>query len=159
MGRQPKTNVMRILDKCGIPYIPHFYDCSDGAIDGVSVAHKLGQDPAAVFKTLVTRGGKAGFFVFVIPVGAELDLKKAAIAAGEKSVEMLHVKELLPLTGYIRGGCSPIGMKKAFPTFFDLSAKTLTAITVSGGKPGTQVELNPAELLQLVDGKLAPLTF
>ena len=95
MAKQAKTNVMRVLDKAGVHYLPHYYDCADGAIDGVSVAHKLGQDPAAVFKTLVTRGGKSGFFVFVIPVGKELNLKKAAAAAGEKSVEMLHVLSLI----------------------------------------------------------------
>ena len=159
MAKQVKTNVMRALDKAGVAYIPHYYDCTDGAIDGVSVAHKLGQTPDTVLKTLVTRGGKSGFFVFVIPVEKELDLKKAAAAAGEKSVEMLHVKDLLPTTGYIRGGCSPIGMKKAFPTFFDESIQTLATVTVSGGKPGTQVELSPAALLRLTGGHTAPLTF
>ena len=159
MAKQAKTNVMRVLDKAGVHYLPHYYDCADGAIDGVSVAHKLGQDPAAVFKTLVTRGGKSGFFVFVIPVGKELNLKKAAAAAGEKSVEMLHVKELLPTTGYIRGGCSPIGMKKAFPTFFDASLEGLETVTVSGEKPGTQVELAPADLLRLTGGSVAALVF
>ena len=145
MGRQPKTNVMRILDKCGIPYTPHFYDCSDGAIDGVSVAHKLGQDPAAVFKTLVTRGGKAGFFVFVIPVGSELDLKKAARAASAKSLAMIHVKEINEITGYIRGGCTAIGMKKQYPVFVHESALDHPHIIVSGGKIGAQIELTPQD--------------
>ena len=116
-----KTNVMRILDQKKIPYTPHTYPHGKEAVDGLTVAESLGLDPEQVFKTLVTRGNK-GYYVFVIPVADELDLKKAAKAAGTKSVSMLHVSELLPTTGYVRGGCSPVGMKKQFPTFFHESA-------------------------------------
>ena len=113
-----KTNVMRMLDKEKVPYTPHTYDHGDGAIDGASVAAKMGQDPARVFKTLVTQGAGKSYFVFVVPVLAELDLKKAAKAVGEKSIAMLPQKKLLPLTGYVHGGCSPVGMSKHFPTYF-----------------------------------------
>ena len=118
-----KTNVMRLLDQKKVPYTPHTYPHGDDAVDGVTVAQMTGMDPAKVFKTLVARGKSGGFHVFVIPVEKELDLKKAAKASGEKSVEMVHVKELLGLTGYVRGGCSPVGMKKAFPTVFDESTE------------------------------------
>ena len=132
---EQKTNVMRILEQKKIPYTAHSYPHTEGeAVDGVTVAALLGQNPGQVFKTLVTRGAKGGYFVFVIPVAAALDLKKAAKAAGEKSVEMLAVKDLLPLTGYVRGGCSPIGMKKAFPTFFDETALSWETVMVSAGK-------------------------
>lgn len=154
---QDKTNVMRLLDRAKIAYTPHYYDHQDGAIDGVAVAQKLGQPLGQVFKTLVTRGCGRNFYVFVIPVAEELDLKAAARACGEKSVEMVHVKELLALTGYIRGGCSPIGMKKLFPTFLDESAKGQPTIMVSAGKIGTQVELSPEDLLGFVGAKSAPL--
>ena len=116
--KEQKTNVMRILDQKKIPYEARHYPHGAEAVDGLAVARALGEDPAGVFKTLVTRGSKGGYYVFVIPVAEELDLKKAARAVGEKSVAMLHVKELLPLTGYVRGGCSPVGMKKQFPTVF-----------------------------------------
>lgn len=155
---QDKTNVMRLLDRAKIAYTPHYYDHQDGAIDGVAVAHKLGQPLEQVFKTLVTRGNGRNFYVFVIPVAEELDLKAAAKACGEKSVEMIHVKELLALTGYIRGGCSPIGMKKLFPTFLDESAREQQTIMVSAGKIGTQVELSPADLTAYIGAKLALLT-
>ncbi len=153
---QEKTNVMRLLDRAKIPYTPHYYDHRDGAIDGVAVAQKLGQPLEQVFKTLVTRGNHS-LYVFVIPVAEELDLKTAAKTCGEKSVEMVHVKELITLTGYIRGGCSPIGMKKALPTFVDESAKKQPAIMVSAGKIGTQVELSPADLTALIGAEFAPL--
>jgi Cys-tRNA(Pro)/Cys-tRNA(Cys) deacylase len=153
-----KTNVMRILDKAKIPYQSHFYDHSDGQIDGVSVAGKLKQDPARVFKTLVTKGASGNYRVFEVPVSKELDLKKAAKAAGEKSVSMIPVSEINKVTGYIRGGCSPIGMKKQFSTFLDDSAKNSETIMISGGKIGTQVELAPDALIQLVQGSYAPLT-
>ena len=156
--KDEKTNVMRILDRAKIPYIPHFYDHEDGKIDGVAVAEKLGEPLEAVFKTLVTHGADGGFYVFVIPVAEELDLKAAARAAGVKRVEMLHVKDLLPTTGYIRGGCSPIGMKKPFPTVLDESALKQPKILVSGGKVGTQVELSPQDLLALVGASTAPIT-
>lgn len=152
-----KTNVMRILEQHKIPYTAHEYPHGKDAVDGVTVAGLLNQPLEQVFKTLVARG-KSGCYVFVIPVAAELDLKKAAKAVGEKSVEMLHVKELTGLTGYVRGGCSPVGMKKAFPTVFDESADLIPAIIVSAGKIGFQIETKPADLIALVRGKTADLT-
>ena len=144
---QPKTNAMRMLEKEKVAYTFHEYPPDDGAIDGLAVAGKLGQDPARVFKTLVTQGASRAFYVFVIPVAAELDLKKAARAVGEKSVAMLHVADLLKTTGYIRGGCSPVGMKKRFVTVVDASAENWPTIMVSAGRIGAQVELRPADLL------------
>ena len=144
---QPKTNAMRMLEKEKVAYTFHEYPHDDGAIDGLAVAGKLGQDPARVFKTLVTQGASRAFYVFVIPVAAELDLKKAARAVGEKSVAMLHVADLLKTTGYIRGGCSPVGMKKRFVTVVDASAENWPTIMVSAGRIGAQVELRPAALL------------
>ena len=144
---QPKTNAMRMLEKEKVAYTFHEYPHDDGAIDGLAVAGKLGQDPARVFKTLVTQGASRAFYVFVIPVAAELDLKKAARAGGEKSVAMLHVADLLKTTGYIRGGCSPVGMKKRFVTVVDASAENWPTIMVSAGRIGAQVELRPADLL------------
>ena len=152
-----KTNVMRILEKEGAAHQVHFYD-PDKGIDGLSVAAQLGQDPQAVFKTLVTQGKSRAFYVFVIPVGATLNLKRAAQASGEKAVEMIPQKILLPTTGYIHGGCSPIGMKKAFPTFIDETAQLFDSICVSAGKIGAQVELAPDDLLRLTGGKYAELT-
>lgn len=159
-AKNEKTNVCRLLDQAGIPYEAHFYPHGDEAVDGTTVATILNQPTERVFKTLVTRGptSKSGCFVFVIPVAAELDLKAAARAAGQKSIEMLHVNELLGLTGYIRGGCSPVGMKKLFPTFIDQSALDQPTIMVSGGKIGIQVELSPTELAGLVKAQFAPLT-
>ncbi len=153
-----KTNVMRILEKAKIVYKPHYYDHQDGQIDGVSVAKKLGQDPEKVFKTLVTKGASGNYCVFEVPVAKELDLKKAAKAAGEKSVSMIHVNEINSVTGYIRGGCSPIGMKKQYLTILDETASVFDTIMISGGKIGTQVELNPDNLLHLVRGRYASLT-
>lgn len=153
-----KTNVMRILDQAKIPYQFYFYDHEDGKIDGVSVAHKLGQNEEQVFKTLVTRGASREYFVFVIPVALELNLKAAAKSVGEKSVEMIHVDEINKVTGYIRGGCSPIGMKKQFKTVIDSSCEQLPTIIVSAGKIGAQVEVAPQELLPFIDGKTAELT-
>ena len=155
---QDKTNVMRLLDQAKVAYTPHYYDHQDGAIDGIAVAQKLRQPLEQVFKTLVTRGSSRNFYVFVIPVAEELDLKAAEKACGEKSIEMIHVKEINAITGYIRGGCSPIGMKKLFPTFLDESAEAQPTVMVSAGKIGTQVELSPADLLRLVGAKLASLT-
>ena len=131
---------------------------TDGSIDGASVAGYLGQDPECVFKTLVARGASGGYYVFDIPVEDTLDLKKAAKAVGEKSIAMIHQKELLPLTGYIHGGCSPVGMKKQFPTVFHETAEILDTICVSAGKIGYQVEVNPADLMALVGAKTADLT-
>lgn len=152
-----KTNVMRVLEQHKIPYTAHAYEHGKEAVDGATVARLLGQDPAQVFKTLVARGKSGGYHVFVIPVERELDLKKAAKAAGEKAVELVHVKELLGLTGYVRGGCSPVGMKKAFPTVFDESARAQPSIMVSAGKIGWQIEVAPADLFALVRATTAPL--
>ena len=154
---EEKTNVMRILDQKKVTYTPHHYAHPDGAVDGVSVAALIGRDPSCVCKTLVTQGASKKYYVFVIPVGRELDLKAAAKAAGEKSIEMLKQAQLLPLTGYVHGGCSPVGMKKLFPTFFDQSAEGRDAIVVSAGKIGAQVELSPAALAGLVRGRFAPV--
>ena len=153
-----KTNVMRILEQHKIPYTAHEYPHGKDAVDGETVARMLGQDPARVFKTLVARGKSGGYHVFAVPVDKELDLKKAAKAAGEKAVELIHVKELLPLTGYVRGGCSPVGMKKAFSTVFDASAAAQETTMVSAGKIGYQVECAPQALATLVRADFAPVT-
>ena len=150
---EAKTNAMRMLDRGKVPYTVHTYDHSDGRIDGVSVAAKVGIDPERVYKTLVTRGSSGGYFVFVIPVALELDLKKAARAVGEKSVAMIRVEEINKVTGYIRGGCSPVGMKKRYPTVFDSRALGLETIVVSGGRIGTQVELDPGALMAAVGAR------
>ena len=155
--KEEKTNVMRVLEQKGISYAAHAYDPEAG-LDGVSVAQQLGRDPETVFKTLVARGASGGLYVFDIPVGDSLDLKKAAKAVGEKSVAMLHQKELLPLTGYVHGGCSPVGMKKQYPTIFHETAEIIDTILVSAGKIGFQVELEPAALIDLVGGITADLT-
>ncbi|PWL92263.1 MAG: Cys-tRNA(Pro) deacylase [Clostridiales bacterium] len=151
-----KTNVMRQLDRAKIAYEIREYPHEEGvAVDGVTVARSLGQEPGSVFKTLVTRGASGGYYVFDVPVDGELDLKKAARAVGEKSVAMLHVAELLPLTGYVRGGCSPVGMKKQFPTVFHDSARHYDRIAVSAGKIGLQVLAAPGDLCRLVGGRFA----
>ncbi|HIZ84831.1 MAG TPA: Cys-tRNA(Pro) deacylase [Firmicutes bacterium] len=144
-----KTNAVRTLDKNHIPYRLHAYEPGD-SVDGVSVAAKLGQDPEKVYKTLVTKGKSGGHHVFVIPVAEELDLKKAARAAGEKAVEMIPVKDLLKTTGYIRGGCSPVGMKKPFPTVIHAAAEDLDAFCVSAGRIGLQIEVKPTQLAELI---------
>lgn len=157
--KEEKTNVMRILDQKGIFYTPHTYEHEEGvAVDGVTVAESLGQDPECVFKTLVARGASKGIYVFCIPVAETLDMKKAARAVGEKSVEMIAVKEINALTGYVRGGCSPVGMKKEYTTVFHETAEIVDTIMVSAGKIGYQVELAPAALTELVGGQLADLT-
>lgn len=152
-----KTNVMRLLDQKKIPYTPHWYACPDGAVDGVSVAALLGKDARTVFKTLVTRGSSGNYFVFVVPAQGALDLKAAAKAVREKSIEMIRQAELLPLTGYVHGGCSPLGMKKQLKTLLDESAQDLDTITVSAGRIGAQVELSPSALCGLVRGRFAPV--
>ena len=152
-----KTNVMRVLDSCGIAYTAHTYP-ADGPIDGVSVARMLGQDPECVFKTLVTKGASGAYYVFDIPVAENLDLKKAARAVGEKSIAMLPQRELLPLTGYVHGGCSPVGMKKQFPTVFHETVEIIDTIMVSAGKIGFQVECEPAALLALLEAATADVT-
>lgn len=141
-----KTNAMRLLDQKKIAYTMHTYDNQDGKIDGVSVAVKINKDPKEVYKTLVAQGPSKDLYVFIIGVEAELDLKKAAKAAGEKKVEMLPVKDIQKYTGYIRGGCSPLGMKKQYRTFIDIEAEPLETMVVSAGKIGFQVELAPSEL-------------
>ena len=153
-NKEEKTNVMRTLEQKKIPYTAFSYD-PNGPLDGVSVAASLGQDPAAVFKTLVTKGAGGAYYVFDIPVAENLDLKKAAKAVGEKSVAMLPQKELLPLTGYVHGGCSPVGMKKLLPTVIDASAEALPEMTVNGGRVGTQVTLEPSRLAALIRAQFA----
>ena len=155
---EEKTNVMRVLDQKKVPYTPHHYAHPDGAVDGASVAALIDKDPASVCKTLVTQGASKKYYVFVIPVLKELDLKAAAKAVGEKSIEMIKQAQLLPLTGYVHGGCSPLGMKKQFPTVFDQSVEGLDTITVSAGKIGAQVEVAPAALAVLVRGRFSPVT-
>lgn len=153
-----KTNVMRILEKAGIAYQAHEYEHSDGLIDGISVAQKLNQPEAQVFKTLVTRGASKNYYVFVIPVAEELDLKAAARAVQEKSIDMIHVSEINKVTGYIRGGCSPIGMKKPYHTVVDETALSLATMMVSAGKIGYQIELAPKDLIALIEAHTAPVT-
>ncbi len=152
-----KTNVMRILDQKKIAYTPHSIG-DNTKLSGKEVAQALGKDPSTVFKTLVTVGKTGGKYVFVIPIHKELDLKKAAKAVSEKSIEMLKQKELLPLTGYIHGGCSPIGMKKFFPTCIDVSAEDKETICFSAGKIGFQVELSPNDISKVIRFRFADLT-
>ena len=152
-----KTNVMRILDQKKITYISHNYE-STGAISGVEVAQALNQDPDMVFKTLVTVGKSKANYVFVVPVKKELDLKKAARAVHEKSIEMLPLKELTDLTGYVRGGCSPVGMKKRFPTVIDETCQLFDTIMISGGKRGLQLELEPDALVAFCGARIAAIT-
>lgn len=153
-----KTNVMRLLEQKKIPYIAHSYPHADGPVDGVTVAGMIGKNPAQVFKTLVARGASKTVYVFVIPVACELDLKKAAKAVGEKSMAMIQVREITTLTGYVRGGCSPVGMKKPYRTVFDTQAQQVETLLVSAGKIGYQVELAPDTLISLVCGTVADLT-
>lgn len=153
-----KTNAMRIIEKEKIPYNSYTYDAGDGAIDGVSVAHKMGQDEKKVYKTLVTKGSGRDYYVFVIPVACELDLKACARSVGEKSVEMIKVSEINKVTGYIRGGCSPIGMKKDYKTVIDSSCLSLDTMIFSGGKIGFQVEMAPAALIRLINADTADIT-
>lgn len=155
--KEEKTNVMRTLEQKKIPYTPHEYPM-EGMIDGVSVAQYLHQNPERLFKTLVTRGATGGYYVFDIPAAETLDLKKAARAVGEKSIAMLPQKELLPLTGYVHGGCSPIGMKKQFPTVLHETAQLFDTIFVSAGKIGAQVEVAPSDLLTLLGASMADVT-
>lgn len=148
---------MRLLDKAKIKYEPHEYPHGSEAVDGLTVAKLCGFDPECVFKTLVARGTSKNVYVFVIPVSSELDLKKAAKAAGEKSVEMVKVSEINALTGYIRGGCSPVGMKKRYPTFINESAKAKNTVYVSAGKIGSQVELEPLALAEICGAQFSEL--
>lgn len=152
-----KTNVMRILDKEKIEYIAHEYPHGKDAVDGVTVAKLLGQNPDYVFKTLVTKGTGRDYYVFVVPVAEELDLKKCAKSVGEKSVEMIPVKDITKVTGYVRGGCSPLGMKKQYKTTFHITATEIPQIIVSAGKIGYQIDLNPEDLIRLTNGKCADI--
>ena len=150
MGKQDKTNCMRVLESKKIPYTPHLYE-ADPSLSGGDIASILQENPDQVFKTLVTTGKPQRYYVFVIPVNAELNLKKAASAVGEKSVSMIPQRDLLPLTGYVHGGCSPIGMKKRFPSYIHQSASGLVRIFVSAGRVGCQVELDPADLIRVAE--------
>ncbi len=156
MAKDDKTNVMRLLDKAKISYVSHTYE-PDPTMSGEEIASILGEDPEKVFKTLVTQGKSGQFYVFVVPVKAELDLKKAAKAAREKAIAMIKQKELLPLTGYVHGGCSPVGMKKLFPTYIHISCREFDHIFVSAGKVGYQIELPPEELIRIAKGTTADI--
>jgi Cys-tRNA(Pro)/Cys-tRNA(Cys) deacylase len=156
MKKEEKTNVMRVLEGKKITYESHSYE-PDATMTGEEIAGILGEDPEKVFKTLVTQGKSGAYYVFVIPVKEELDLKKAAKAAGEKAVSMIKQKELLPLTGYVHGGCSPIGMKKQFPTFIHETAMQYEHVFVSAGKVGFQIELAPQDLISVVGCKCADI--
>ena len=159
MGKEAKTNAMRILERAKVAYTAHEYPHEEGvAVDGVSVAASIGEDPACVYKTLVTQGNSKNYFVFVIPVAAELDLKAAARSVGEKSVAMIHVADINKVTGYVRGGCSPVGMKKQFPTVFHETVELFDTICVSAGKIGAQVEVAPADLIALLGAQTADVT-
>lgn len=157
MTKHPKTNAIRSVEAQGISHEVFTYESEDGFIDAVGVAEKLGFDPASLFKTLVARSER-NVYVFCIPGNAELDLKKAAKAAGEKKIDLVAVKELLPLTGYVRGGCSPIGMKKTYPIFLDETVELFDAVIVSGGAIGLQIKLAPADLIDLTGARTAGLT-
>lgn len=157
MAKAVKTNVMRTLEKEKIPFTPHEYPHGKEAVDGATVAKSLGQDPNTVFKTLVTTDTKKNYFVFVVPVERELDLKKAARAVKAKTIEMIHVKEIQKITGYIRGGCSPINMKKKYETVYHETARDCKTMMVSAGKIGFQVELAPDDLIRITDGTVADI--
>ena len=156
MKKEEKTNVMRLLDGKKIPYESRTYE-PDATLSGEEIAQILGEDADKVFKTLVTQGKSGAYYVFVVPVKAELDLKKAAKACGEKSVAMIKQKELLPLTGYVHGGCSPVGMKKPFPTFIHDSATGFDKVFVSAGKVGFQIEIAPDDLIKISGSKVADI--
>jgi Cys-tRNA(Pro)/Cys-tRNA(Cys) deacylase len=150
-----KTNAVRLLESSNITHSTLIYDVDESDLSGTTVANKIGVEPERVFKTLVTRGEKTGINVFCIPVTEELNLKKAASVCGDKKIEMIKEKELLPLTGYIKGGCSPIGMKKHYPTFIDETAQLFDEISVSAGIRGMQIRIKPEDLIKIVTGKFA----
>lgn len=158
MAKELKTNAMRFLDKKKISYEIKQYDCPE-FIDGVTVANQLGIAPEHTFKTIVTQGKSKAYYVFVLPVAQELDLKKAARAVGEKSVELLPVKNIQAVTGYIRGGCTPVGMKKQFVTVFHQSAQPLESFYISGGRPGVQIHLSPVQLAQAIEARFEDIIF
>lgn len=153
-----KTNAVRLLEQMGIEFDTVEYESNENEIDAISVARKIGQEPSIVFKTLVARGDKTGVCVFVLPGDAELDLKKAASASGNKKIELIKLKELQPLTGYIRGGCSPVGMKKLFPTYIDELAQLYDTIFCSAGTRGMQLKINPDDLSKVVEGKFVEIS-
>lgn len=157
MREMNKTNAMRRLDSAKLKYRTQEYEVDENDLSGVHVAEQIGQNPASVFKTLVARGEKRGIVVFCIPVDMEIDLKKAAKVIGDKKIEMVHVKELLGLTGYIRGGCSPIGMKKKYPTYFHRTAEDFDEIAVSAGVRGAQIIMPPKALIDFVEAETADL--
>ena len=156
MKKEEKTNVMRVLDAKKVAYESHTYE-PDPSLSGEDIAGILDEDPDRVFKTLVTQGKSGAYYVFVVPVKSELDLKKAAKACKEKAVAMIKQKELLPLTGYVHGGCSPVGMKKAFPTFIHETASGYDRIFVSAGKVGYQIELTPGDLISVAGCKVSDI--
>lgn len=155
--KEIKTNAMRMLEAMGIPFTHHTYECGEFS-DGVQIADLLSLPHGKVFKTLVTQGGGRDYFVFVIPVAEELDRKKAALSVGEKSVELIHVKDLNAVTGYVRGGCTALGMKKQYVTRIDQSARGQSTIIVSGGRLGSQIELGPDDLARAAGAEFADLT-
>ena len=152
MGKELKTNAMRFLDKSKIEYTVQTYECEE-FIDGIHTAEQLGQPLDETFKTLVAQGKSGSYYCFLIPVALELDMKKAAKSVGEKSVELIHVKDITKITGYVRGGCTPIGMKKQFMTVVHESAAELPMFFISGGRIGTQIHLSPQELVKAIRGK------
>lgn len=152
MGKELKTNAMRFLDKNKIDYTVQTYECEE-FIDGIHTAEKLGQPLDETFKTLIAQGKTGNYYCFLLPVALELDLKKAAKSVGEKSVELLHVKDITKVTGYVRGGCTPIGMKKQFMTVVHNTAEELPLFYISGGRIGTQIRLSPQELVKTIRGK------
>lgn len=156
-AKESKTNAIREVEAAGVPCEVRTFECEE-ALSGVEVADMLGLDPDRVFKTLVTVGKSGEHYVFMVPVAEELDLKRAAKAVGEKAVEMIKSRELLPLTGYVHGGCSPIGMKKQFPTVIDETAQLFDVICFSGGRIGCQLEMSPDDLAKLVPLKFADIT-
>lgn len=156
MSKETKTNAMRILDRQKIPYKVNLYTC-DEFIDGIHVADQLGQSYDSSFKTLVTVGKSGGHYVFALPIDRELDLKKAAKVVGEKSVEMIHVKDILAITGYIRGGCTPLGMKKQYPTVIHESVLSFDEVIISGGRIGAQIVIAPGDLLKAANAKTADI--
>lgn len=158
MSKLKKTNVMRILDQHKINYLIYSYDKKDGKIDGLSVAEKIGKSVDEVYKTLVAEGNSKELYVFVIPVADELDLKKAAKVTCEKKINMIHVKDILKTTGYIRGGCSPIGMKKQFLTFIDQKAESVDKLIISAGQIGLQIEIELMDLMAMTQSSLHDLT-
>lgn len=157
MGKETKTNAIRILERNHIPYEAILYECGE-FIDGLHTAEKTGAPVEQSFKTLVAQGKTGGYYVFVIPIAEEVDLKAAAKAVGEKSVEMIHVKDITKVTGYVRGGCSPLGMKKQFPTVIHKSAEAFSEIYVSGGRIGTSVKVNPKDLAKVVQADFQDIT-